>query len=291
MVLPSSPAQARKAKGQRVAIWRIDPLGGLSPEIVARLESLLTLEMGRIVGDIVPSIKTRLVIRRNRRLLRCQGADRCLAAIGRHLKARIIVSGTLASLGRDYVVTLKAVDCLTNKAVRRISETLSGEKEQLIEAVRVAVYRLLWPERLTGSMQVLVNIAGATIYLDGRRVGTSPLRSAILKLGVKTHTLRITHPDHLDFIRKVNVRFQKTSIVKVRLRRPRIAPPVRPLKPGAPLPPVVRDRATPFYGKWWFWTIVGVVAVGVGTGVGLALPRLRYNPRNCDNFACDGSGQ
>ncbi len=275
------PAQARKPANERIAIWRIDPLGGLSPEIVARLESLLTQEMGRLAGDIVPSIKTQQVQHRYRRLRRCEGADRCLAAIGRRLRARFIVSGTLASLGQDYVVTLKAVDTRTGISVRRISETLSGQRDQLIEAVRVAAYRLLRPEQLRGTLQVMVNIAGATVYLDGKRVGVSPLRSPLSGLKVKEHTLRITHPEFVDFIRKVKVRFQKTSLVRVVLNRPKVDA-HRPIHKG-PLPPVVEDRPTPWYSTWWFWTIVGVVAVGAGTAVGLTVPRLSYKPVNCDN--------
>jgi len=286
LVIFPQVAQARATKTQRVAIWRIDPLGDLSPEIVARLESLLLQEMGRIVGDIVPSIKSQQVQRKSRALRKCQGADYCLAQIGRRLRARYIVSGTLASLGRDYVVRLKMVSTKTGKSVRGIAEVLSGQKDQLIEAVRVAAYRLLAPERLQGSLQVLVNIAGATIYLDGVRVGVSPLRHAMPNLAVKKHTLRITHPDHLDFIRKVKVRFQKMSIVRVKLKRPKILP-VR--KGPRALPPVVKDAVTPWYSKWWFWTIVGVVAVGAGAAAGIFVPRLTYYPKSCDNGACGGN--
>jgi PEGA domain len=279
-------AQARVARTQRVAIWRIDPLGDLSPEIVARLESLLTQEMGRIVGDIVPSIKSRRVQRKYRSLRKCQGANRCLARIGRMLRAQYIVSGTLASLGQDYVVRLKMVSTRSSKTVRGTTEVLSGQKEQLIEAVRVAAYRLLAPEQLTGSLQVLVNIAGATVYMNGKRVGVSPLRHALRNLGVKKHTFRITHPDHLDFIRKVKVRFQKTTIVRVKLKKPKILP---ARKGTGPLPPVVKDAVTPWYSKWWFWTVVGVVAVGAGAAAGILVPRLTYFPKSCDNSACEGN--
>lgn len=277
-------AAARKPDVQRVAIWRIDPLGGLSPEIVARLESLLTQELGRLAGDVVPSIKTQQVQHKSRRLRRCEGADRCLAAIGRRLHATWVVTGTLASLGQDYVVTLKAVDVKTGISVRRISETLSGKRDQLIEAVRVAAYRLLRPEQLRGTLQVLVNIAGATVFLDGKRIGVSPLRTPLSGLEVKEHSLRITHPEFVDFIRKVKVRFQKTSLVRVVLNRPKVDP-VRPSHKG-PLPPVVKDRPTPWYATWWFWTIVGVVAVGTGAAVGIAAPRVSYKPVNCDGGGC-----
>ena len=38
--------------------------------------------------------------------------------------------------------------------------------------------------------------------------------------------------------------------------------PVKPKKPRKPKP-----TSTPIYKKWWFWTIVGAVAVGGGVGV------------------------
>lgn len=30
-------------------------------------------------------------------------------------------------------------------------------------------------------------------------------------------------------------------------------------------------ESTPLYKKWWFWTIIGVVAVGAGAGIGVAV--------------------
>ncbi|MDY0000290.1 MAG: PEGA domain-containing protein [Polyangia bacterium] len=286
MLFVQTAPPARAQAPERIAIWRIDPLGGLSSEIVARLESLLTQELGRLSGEIVPSIKTQQEQRKHRSLRSCEGADLCLAAIGRSLKVGIIISGTLASLGQDYVVTLKAVEAATGRSIRRISETLSGEREQLIEAVRVAAYRLLKPEQLRGSLQVLVNIPGATIFLDGQKVGVSPLRTALSNLEVREHSLRITHPEFVDFIRKVNVRFQKTSLVRVTLNRPK-ADPSRPTD-GSHLPPAVRNKPTPWYSSWWFWTVVGVVAVSAGAATGYFLPRLPYNPKSCDGCACGG---
>jgi hypothetical protein len=282
------PEMASAAGGgpQRVAIWRIDPLGGLSPEIVARLENLLTAEMGRLVPEIIPSVKAQLVQQRSRVLRSCEGDDACLAALGRLLKVNVIVAGTLASLDQHYVVTLKMVDAATGRSLRRISEPLAGEAEQLIETVRVAAYRLLAPAQLKGDLQVLVSIPGAAIFLDGRRVGASPLRAPIGRLEVSQHTLRITHPDYLDFVRKVAVRFQKTTLVKVNMQRPRLAS-AEPRRAVIPVgPPVVRPARTPWYAKWWFWTIVGVVAAGAGVATGMLVPPRTYTPRNCDGGGC-----
>jgi hypothetical protein len=31
-----------------------------------------------------------------------------------------------------------------------------------------------------------------------------------------------------------------------------------------------RQEASPWYGKWWFWTAVGAVAIGAGAGAYVA---------------------
>jgi hypothetical protein len=52
---------------------------------------------------------------------------------------------------------------------------------------------------------------------------------------------------------------------------------------------VVKDAVTPWYSKWWFWTVVGVVAVGAGAAAGFLVPRLTYFPKSCDNSACEAN--
>lgn len=276
-----------KAHAQKVAIWRIDPLGGLPSDVVASLESLLTQELGRLSSEIIPSSKTLLLQSRVRSLRSCEGADNCLSALGRHLKARYVVAGNLASLGSSYVVTLKLVDARKGRSIRRISQPLSGEPEKLIEAVRVAAYRLLAPDKLLGSIQVVVNMAGASIFLDGRLSGTSPLKSPLTDLKVGVHLLKITHPQHLDFVKKVEVRFQKTTIVRVNLVKPK---PMKAVVVPVPKGPITMDSPVPFYGKWWFWTLTSVAAVALGVTLGVVVGRALGKPGptvvNCDNNQC-----
>ena len=279
-----------RAKNKTVALWRIDALGGLSKDIVLSLESLLTKEMSRLSKEIIPSSKTLALQKRYRRLRSCQGKNRCLAALGRRLKADYIATGNLASLGKNYVVTLKLVDTSNAKTVRRISEPLSGKAEKLIEAVRVAAYRLLAPERLLGSMQVVVDQPGARIFVDSNFIGKTPYRQVITGLKVGKHVLKITHPDFLDFSRKVSIRFQKTTSIKVNLHRPKEALASKPPSKG----PVITDHPIPFYSKWWFWTAVAVGATAIGATVGWVIGRsiAPKSPEviNCDNGACVNVG-
>ncbi len=180
------------------------------------------------------------------------------------------------------------VDCRTGRAIRRISQPLSGQRAQLIEAMRFAAYTMLAPSRVRGSLQVMADHPGAQVFLDGKAVGKTPLRSALTGLKVGNHTLKVTHPDYLDFVRKVAIHFQKTSLVKIHLVRPKIK---RVVLPNGP---VTKDHPIPFYSKWWFWTAVSVAAVAVGATVGWAIGRsVRSQPQSvipCDDNACTRVG-
>lgn len=277
----------QEARSNKVAVWRIDALGGLSEDIVLTLENLLTKEMARIVDEVIPSSKTMAFQRKSRTLRGCEGEDECLAALGRYLKADFIVTGNLAGLGKHYVVTLKLVDTKSRRSVRSISEPLAGEAENLIEAVRLAAYRLLAPQSLLGSLRVLVNHPDAKIFVGKKYVGKSPLRSPITDLEIGRHTIKITHKDFVDLVKTVEVRFQKTTTVNVNLVKPQAKEKPHVVKEQGPL---IADRPTPFYSKWWFWTGVGIGAAVLGATAGWAVSRtLGPHPvtvRLCDDGAC-----
>ncbi len=277
----------QEARADKVAVWRIDALGGLSEEIVLTLEHLLTKEMAGIADEVIPSSKTLAFQRKNRKLRDCEGEDQCLAALGRFLKADFIVAGNLAGLGKHYVVTLKLVDAKSGRAIRSISEPLAGEAETLIEAVRVAAYRLLAPQALLGSLMVLVNQPDAKVFIGNKFVGKSPIRSPISDLKIGRHNIKITHDDFVDLVKTVEVRFQKTTTVNVTLVKPQAKKKTPVVQDHGPL---ILDRPTPFYSKWWFWTGVGIGAAVLGATAGWAIGRtMGSNPVNvrlCDNGAC-----
>jgi len=73
---------------------------------------------------------------------------------------------------------------------------------------------------------------------------------------------------------------------------PRLAlnPPPPPPPGDHPLiareaPPPKDDGATPVYGKWWFWAIVGAVAIGGGVGI-YAATRGKSDPECSPGRVC-----
>jgi hypothetical protein len=252
---------------QKLAVWRFDALG-IEPELVARLETLFRMELDRLVRRPMPSRRDidRAITGDARD---CTGEDRCLAAIGKKLGVDVIVAGTVGQLGDNYVLTVKAVDVATAKALQKIqSDPLRGQPDELIEGVRVAAYRLLAPGQIHGAIQVQTDVIGAAVVLDDKPYGKTPLphNGVIRKLPLGKHRLVVTAPGGEPYDDSVEVHFQKVSPVIVRL-----VPSTQVIGTGR----IERVERRPFYTRTWFLVVAGVAAVGLGAAVGYSVGHVR----------------
>ena len=257
-----------QALTQRLAVWRIDALG-IDAELVGRLEALFRMELDRLATAPLPTRRdVDKAVAGQRELAGCGGDDRCLSAIGKRLGVDVMVTGSVAAMGDNYVMNIKAVDVARGTQIRRIAtDPLRGSPDELIEAIRVAAYRLLAPEQLYGSVVVLTDLLGATVELDGKPAGMTPLAGPITKLPLGEHRLRVSAKGYTPFEDQITVRFQKASRVVVRLT-------VAPDQVGAlPSTRVVERRPTPWYSSTWAYVGAGVLAVAAGVAIGYAATR------------------
>src|SRR5262245_9036205 len=193
----------------------------------------------------------------------CTGEEKCLTAIGKRLGVEFVVTGTVGSLGDNYVLNIKVVDVATGKSQRIQSDPLRGSPDELIEGVRVAAYRLLAPQQIHGSLQIQSDLIGAEVTLDGNKLGKTPLPNGgvIAKLALGKHRLRVEAKSYDPFDSDVEVHFQKVSPVIVRLLQA-----TGPVGTGK----TVHVERQPFYTRTWFVVGAAVLAVGLGVAVGYA---------------------
>jgi hypothetical protein len=263
-IAPLQQARAQEASGEelldkKIAVWRFDALG-IENEIVQRLETLFRMELGRL--DKVPQPSPRDI----ERVLtgadqNCTGEEKCLQSIGKKLGVEFVVTGTVGSLGDNYVLNIKVVDVATGKSQKIQSDPLRGSPDELIEGVRVAAYRLLAPQQLHGSLQIQTDLVGAEVTLDGAKVGNTPLPNGgvLAKLPLGKHKLQVAAKGYDKFDSDVEVHFQKVSPVVVRL-----------LQSGETTGTgrtITRQRS-PIYTKTWFILAVGAGAIVLGALIG-----------------------
>ncbi len=260
-----------EALTQKIAVWRFDALG-IEAELVTRLETLFRSELDRLAKQPMP-IRRDIDRAVTGDLRECTGEEKCLTAIGKKLNVDVVVTGTVGAVGENYVLTIKAVDVRTGTQMRRISsDPLRGSPDELIDSVRVAAYRLLAPEQIYGGILMLSDLVGGNVSLDGKSVGKTPLPAPLSKLALGPHKIRVEAAGYAPFEEAVEVRFQKTTRVVVRL--------VLDTSKVVTLPPVHKTR-THWYSNTW--VMVGIGAAAIFTGL------LLGNAAQPQSVTCPGS--
>jgi PEGA domain len=268
-----------EALDKKIAVWRFDALG-IDAEIVQRLETLFRLELDRL--DKVP-LPTRRDIEAKLTSAEqgCTGEEKCLTAIGKRLNVDYVITGTVGSLGDNYVLNIKAVEVATGKSQKIQSPPLKGTPDELIEGVRVAAYSLLAPDQLHGSLQIQSDLVGANVVLDGKEIGHTPLanQGVIGKLALGKHKLHVeaAKKDYAPFDDDVEVHFQKVSPVVVRL--------VGTAEVTGTGKTVVVAR-NPIYSRPWFIVVTGVVLVGAGLLIGRGIGEPKCILPSGDKTSC-----
>jgi hypothetical protein len=209
---------ARAETTHSYALFRLDPLG-IEPAIVEQLERILRVELERVTGQSLPSRATvEQLAAHDPKLAGCTGNPACLGPLARALRATRLVTGNVGGLAGSYVVNLKLAD-RDGRELRRVTAPLRGSPEELIDAIRVAAFRLVAPERLVGSIAVLSDVPGATVGVDGHSVGVTPLGGPLAALPIGVHQLSVAREGFTPFDESVPVRFEKTTEVLVHQTR------------------------------------------------------------------------
>jgi len=107
---------------------------------------------------------------------------------------------------------------------------------------------------LIARLSITASVAGATVTLDGNKVGATPLPPQPLELNPGDHAVEVAAEGYATFREQIRLqRSQKASI------EAKLVSLVRVIR--------VEEKKVPVYKRWYLWTGVGVVVVaGVVTG-------------------------
>ncbi|HEX9105136.1 MAG TPA: PEGA domain-containing protein [Polyangia bacterium] len=195
-------------------------------------------------------------------------------AFGKELGATRAVVVEATPLGDGLIVYLQALEVPSGRAVGSTTLSFGGGAARAPgdrDAMRAALMRILDPGRYTGRLQVRVDVQGAVVQVDGR---PTPAAGPI-ELSVGTHALRVTHPAYHDFLRFLDIEFDKTVAVDVNLAAYPLAEGEMTERQRRGQP--VAHRRVAWWRSWWALTLAGVALTGVTVGaVWLARPWLQH---------------
>lgn len=187
---------------------------------------------------------------------KCQGEPRCVGAIGRRLGVAEVILIGMSSLG-DVIIQISRVKVRTRRVISSVGHTMPPRGKISKKKIESLLRRLM-PRRdflRYGYIRVRSNRRGALVQLNDKKHGLTPLKGRIKVRAPSAHKVKVTKRGFVDFSAHLKV------------------PPDGTVTVNAVLPPVPR-AVTPFYKKWWFWTVIasGLVTIaGVTTGVMLTV--------------------
>ena len=194
----------------------------------------------------------------------CDREAACLADLGKLVGATHVIDGEVGGLGESKVVYLGATDVASAKELRSTTLQIGGKADPGGGAGGAAV-RLLEPDRYRGTIRFIVDVKGATVYVNGTKAVLSPKGEYGFAVG--TQAVRVTHPEYRDFVRFVDVPYANTVDVTVNLTQyARIDHDIQ----GKP---VNTDQIEYIDPPWWrrpyvYGPAAVLLAVGVGVLVG-----------------------
>jgi len=155
-----------------------------------------------------------------------------------------------------------------------------------------------------GSLEIWGNPAGAEVTIDGQVSGALP-SSGTLRLPIGEVKVTVRKDGYAEVTRVVRIAagdLVRENVDLHAMPRAKVALQPQPLpatsRPGGALtnaqaaPPLLRQQNTaeatsddvesPFYKRWWFWTLVGSAAIGAAAGTYFITHRGTTPSMQCD---------
>ncbi len=186
----------------------------------------------------------------------CQGKTRCVGAIGRKLGVSEVILVGMSSLG-DVIIQITRVSVRSRRVLGSVGHTMPPLSKLSMKKLDSLLHRLM-PRRdfiRYGFIRVRSNRRGAQVFLNEKQHGLTPLRGPIKVRAPSIHRVKVSKRGFVDFSADLTVPPDGTVTVNAKL-------------------PLIPKGITPFYKKWWFWTVIAssvVTVAGVTAGVALTV--------------------
>jgi len=187
-------------------------------------------------------------------------------ALGKETGAQRVLTVEAARIGDGRVLYLQAIEIPSGRLLGSTTAPLSGGSGEVAvtdkPVLRGAAVRVLDSARYLGRLTIKVDVPNAEVQVDGKKPSAP---KAGVELSVGTHAVRVTHPAYRDFLRFVDLEFDRAVTLDVELS-------AYPLAEGEMTEKLRKQAAAPqkklpWYRTWWALSLGAVVLSGAAIGV------------------------
>jgi len=221
--LPPPPVPRKPAKvAHRLAVLDFSLAGSAHPDLARVLADAAAAGAAAEADHQVLSqgeIVALLGLERTRQMIGCTDDSGCMAELAGALDSDRLLSGSLTILERTSLVTVRLIEVKKTRTLARVTATLLDATEpELVDAARRLGHEALTGRKLdtSGVLRVGVDRRGATVTLDGKALGESPLKESPRVLE-GPHTIIVQKPGYVRWSTTVQVAAGQTVPVEVDL--------------------------------------------------------------------------
>ena len=188
-------------------------------------------------------------------------------ALARDSNAELAISAEPQPLADGAIVYLHVADGAGNvrgsTAVAISADMLKAGGTELERPLRGGLVQILDPQAFVGRLDLRVDVKGAQLEIDGRAIAW-PEQGRGIPLSVGPHAVRVIQPAYRDYLRFVEIGFDRSEVQQVALA----AFPLTEGEMNEKLKRAVSPKTrVPWYRSWWALSITGVVLVGATAGI------------------------
>lgn len=206
-------------------------LAGLGKHLRSLARRYSSLEVIEARGLGAPELRLRA---------RCTGAKpRCLVKMGERAGVQKLVHTSIQKLPGRYLVVMTMVDVEQGAMIERARKRARRTMDSLRSVMLQGWVDLLGP-LYRSQVVVRANVRGAEVFLDGRRVGTTPL-VLTKELSKGTHVIELRHEGYAPLRRELQVGAGKDYTIEAQLEEKQAPAPLV----GAKLGGGKEDRTPP----------------------------------------------
>jgi PEGA domain-containing protein len=216
---PTRPARA----AHRLAVLDFALAGSAHPDLARVLADAAAAGAAAAAPDhqvlSQGEVVALLGLERTRQMLGCTDDQGCMADLAGALDSDRLLAGSLTILERSALLSVRLLDVKRSRTLARANATLLDATErELVDAARRLAHEALTGKRLdtTGVVRIAVDRPGATVTLDGKALGESPLREAPRVLE-GPHAITVQRPGFVRWSTTVSVAAGQVVPVEVDL--------------------------------------------------------------------------
>lgn len=245
----TAPAMAEETPDGKRAVAVLEYRSGSSalPHVGPRLAAILQKKTSLGIIDVDDA--RRLIGRDiDRRVARCTGQARCIARLGKALKAREVLLIGVSRFG-DEIITLQRIDVDAAKVLTRIADVVARGEQPGNDALLSYLKKVLPKSDFLryGTIRIEADLQEATVAVNGKKIGRTPLKPLRVRAPAN-YSIRITKAGYNPFSASVHV------------------PPDGTVRVDTPL---ARRVHTPWYKRWWVVALAGGAVVGTVSALAL----------------------